>query len=251
MAWSYEDIGIGAAPAMSNLMGGSAYQGGALRYQRIEPQFQGDAPHFFLQQAPGPLQVDQMQLAKRASAREDEKFDLFKNLYGNLLRQGTGGGNSNMLLNLSRNPFSVPAPNYVPTSPVWTQQQIDAQSNLQRANLQQQAATQNRQFSNQLGVRGFSPLSPLADFMANNNAMKANASAASNETQLNFGAAQANSDARLKAAQINAGMWGDWVKGLVEGQKTYSANLLSQQDMNLRQQEVRNQLILGLMGGLR
>lgn len=170
-----------------------------------------------------------------------------KQLWGALFPQikNAFGGDS-FVGKLYNNPFTIPAPNYLTPSPVWSQGQIDAQSNLQRANLQQQAAVQSRDFANKMGSRGFSPLSPLSDFMANNNNMKANAAAAANETQLNFGAAQANSDARLKAAQVNAGMWGDWVRNLVEGQKIYQADISSQRDYNLQRQN----MMLGLLGKL-
>lgn len=125
-------------------------------------------------------------------------------------------GNNSGLFDFTRNPaFGIPKPNYVGTGGVYNQGQIDAQSNLQRANLQQQAASNSQNFASTLASRGFSPMgSPLSDFYQQSALMRANAGAAQNETQLNFNAAQANRDAQIKAQGVNAGLYGSYTDAL-------------------------------------
>lgn len=136
-----------------------------------------------------------------------QKFDLLRNLFGRL-------GPSSFNASASFQPSAIPAPRYISAGPVWTQQQIDAQSGLQRSNLMTQANNQSRDFTQNMARSGFSPMSPFAMMNSQNNMMRANAGAAENETKLNFDAAQANSDARLKAGGINAGIYGDYARAL-------------------------------------
>lgn len=173
--------------------------------------------------------------------RDKEQFDMKKNLFGKLFKSldGFGSGSGSF----SYTPPSIPAPNFVSAGPVWSQQQIDAQSNLQRGNLMTQANNQSRDFGLGMASRGFSPFSPFAQFNANNNMMRANAGAASNETNLNFNAAKANSDASLQAAGINAGIYGDYVKALMgQGQM--------QNEYNLKRMGMQQDLVSQLMRAL-
>jgi len=81
--------------------------------------------------------------------------------------------------------FAIPQPGYVGTGGVYNQGQIDAMSNLQRGNLQQQAGTATNNFAASLGARGFSPMgTPLLDFYGQSAMMRANAGAARNETPI-------------------------------------------------------------------
>lgn len=146
---------------------------------------------------------DQLNFQKEQAQK---KWDAYRGVFGN-----TSG-----LFDYTRSPaFGIPKPNYVGTGGVYTQGQIDAQSNLQRANLQQQAAGATQNFANSLASRGFSPMgSPLADFYGQSALMRANAGAAQNETTLNFNAAQANRDATLKAQGVNAGLYGSYADAL-------------------------------------
>lgn len=111
--------------------------------------------------------------------------------------------------------FAIPQPGYVGTGGVYNQGQIDAMSNLQRGNLQQQAGTATNNFAASLGARGFSPMgTPLLDFYGQSAMMRANAGAARNETQLNFDAAKANRDAQIAAQGVNANMYGSYTDAL-------------------------------------
>lgn len=156
---------------------------------------------------------------------KQRKFDIFNNLLGQYGRGGFGGiGNAS-----SRPMNSLPAPRYINAGPVWSQGQIDAQSNLQRGNLLTQANNQNRDFMNTMATRGFAPNSPFGMLNSQSNLMRANAGAAANETNLNFNAAKANSDARLDASRTNAGMYGDYIRSLAQQQQANANyNLQSQ-----------------------
>lgn len=188
------------------------------------------------------LKQAQMGQMKFNQKLQGQKFDLVKGMLGKLFGGGMGSGFGS---GMTGNPMGMmaPAPRYISASPVYSQGQVDAQSNLQRANLLQQGATQTQQFANQLGSRGFSPLSPLAGMVGNMNEMRARSGAAQNETNLNFQAAQANSDARLKAAGINAGMYGDWAKSLLGFQSM-------RYDNQFRSQQLQQQLLGQLLGQL-
>jgi hypothetical protein len=116
----------------------------------------------------------------------------------------------------SRTPTAgVPAPSYIGTGGVYSQGQVNAMSNLQRGNLQQQAGTLTNNFASSLGARGFSPMgSPMLDFYSQAANMRANAGAASNETNLNFNAAKANRDASIAASGVNANLYGSYTDAL-------------------------------------
>jgi len=140
---------------------------------------------------------------EQATDLAKQKFDLLSGMLK--------GYKSNFAGALSGGPSSnVPAPNYMAYQPVYSQQQINAQAGLQRANLLNQADQQTRQFGQQMASRGFSPMSPYSMLAGQSNIMRANAGAAANETKLNFDAASANSDARIKTGGVNAGLYGSY-----------------------------------------
>lgn len=139
---------------------------------------------------------------EQATDLSKQKFDLLSGLLK--------GYKSNFAGSIGAPANNVPAPNYMAYQPVYTQQQINAQAGLQRANLLNQADQQTRQFGQQMASRGFSPMSPYSMLAGQSNTMRANAGAAANETKLNFDAATANSDARIKTGGINAGIYGSY-----------------------------------------
>lgn len=171
------------------------------------------------------LYYAQADAAREAQALQKRKFDMFNDMLGKFNRgAGFGSGNAS-----SRPMNSLPAPRYINAGPVWSQGQIDAQSNLQRGNLLTQANNQSRDFMNTMATRGFSPSSPFGLLNSQSNLMRANAGAAANETNLNFNAAKANSDARLDASRTNAGMYGDYIRSLAQQQQANANyNLQSQ-----------------------
>lgn len=163
--------------------------------------------------------------ANQITAQTDlagKKFDILTNFLKGFKPGGSGG------LSLSSNFPALPGPNYISPQPVYSQQQVDNMSGLQRSALLGQAQNQTRQFTQGLASRGFSPLSPLGQYMGQSNLMKANAGAAANETQLNFDAAKANSDARLTAEQVNTGRYGSYIDALSR-QRSVDADLALKQ----------------------
>ncbi len=193
-------------------------------------------PNIGMQAATWRQQYDQQDLNNQHA---NEKFNIWKKLFGDTIGSGglSGSGNFNYQAP------NIPAPQYVSGGPVWNQSQINNEANLQRNNLMAQANNQSRMFTQGLASRGFSPLSPFAGMNAQNNMMRANAGAAANETNLNFNSAQANSDAKLKAAGINAGMYGDYTRNLL-------GSAQSQNQFNLQRQGLSNDFIGMLMRGL-
>lgn len=179
-------------------------------------------------------QVDSLKLN---DALKQKKFDM---LSGFLRGFGNGSAGGTMSMTPLHN---IPGPRYLNAGPVWSQSQIDAQSNQQRGNLLTQAATASRGFGADLASRGFSPNSPFAMFNQQNNLMKANAGAATNETGINWTAAKANSDAKLGAEGINAGIYGDYIKSLAS-QNSIQADLWS------RQQAQQMEMLRAILGGL-
>lgn len=199
-------------------------------YQGIGSLITPDAGDYFSNMNAQENAAQDLQMKKK-------KFDLLSGLFGGGGMMGSGNASA------SYKPPTIPAPQYLNAGPVWSQSQIDAQSNLQRNNLLTQANNQSRDFSQGMASRGFSPFSPFAMQNQQNNLMHANAGAAANETNLNFNSAQANSDARLKAGSINAGLYGDYTKSLL-GQGQFNA------DYQLRSQSQHQDFIGQLLRSL-
>lgn len=169
---------------------------GAINHRRIEVEHRPYETPWWMRQEQDQLGLQRQQMSNGLLSRMSRDFS------GNF--------------DYSRHPaLGVPAPNYIGTGGVYNQGQVDAQSNLQRANLQQQAGTSSQNFAASLGSRGFSPQgSPLADFYSQNAMMRANAGAAANETNLNFNAAKANRDAQIASSGVNANMYGSYTDAL-------------------------------------
>ena len=210
---------------------GSQVAGSAL----YGPQYQGVygavAPPDF-------LKVAQMESLRQEMGLKQDKFDLLKGFL-NSYKPGNMFGTGSM----STSYPSLPTPNYVNAAPVWSQQQIDAQAGLQRAKLLGQAQSASRQFQQGLAGRGFSPLSPIGGFMEQNNLMQAASGAASNETNLNFNAAKANSDARLAAQGINSDLYGKYITALGNQRNT-------QADLDLKRMGMQYDLFNSILRGI-
>jgi hypothetical protein len=108
----------------------------------------------------------------------------------------------------------IPAPQYANTGPIWSQQQINNQANSQRAQMMAGAANGVRQYATRAAQSGFSPMSPLTQFLQQTAGQRANIGAAQNETQLNWNAAQGNRQAEQAGEGINAGMYGSYTSAL-------------------------------------
>lgn len=175
----------------------------------------------------------QQQEAELNLAQGRQKFDFLKGILGNINNAlgppGRFGGGGGFGLGAG---FGPPAfQSFAPSGPIWNQGQINAQANLQRGNLNQQAGTEARQAQENFANRGFSPVgSPFLNYAQQNAMLKANAAAASNETNLNFNAAKANRDAELEAAKMNAASYGNWLNALMQGQGFQIQEQRTQQD---------------------
>lgn len=180
----------------------------------------------------------------RKEAAMGRAFNMMKTLFDDGQQTVERGG---------RSAFStpgIPAPRYMNAGPVWSQQQINAQSNLQRGNLLSQANNQSAQFNNQLANRGFSPLSPFGMLNQQSNLMRANAGAAANETNLNWTAAKGNSDAALQAGGINAKLYGDYAQALGNSRNAQMDYDIRKQQLGLSRSQQQNQMMLAIMQGL-
>lgn len=160
------------------------------------------------------------------------------NALGSILGSfGHNGWTTGFMNSSSMNPYrsSVPAPNYGSINSVYTPQQISSEANAQRANLYAQAQNANRQYAMQAGAAGYSPMSPLTQFMTNTNNMRVAGNAAQNETNLRFNAAQANADAALKQQGVNANLYDAYSRalGLQAGQQNQLALGLRGQNLDL------------------
>jgi len=185
---------------------------------------------------PGQLQQQGLQTGMMKA-----KSDFLNKLLGGIGGMMTGGGRFGGGFGLNSTFGAPPAPNYVSGGPVYTQGQINAQSNLQRANLQQQGASTAHQLGNQYASQGFSPVaSPFVSYAQQNAMLKANSGAAQNETNLNWTAAQANKNAELDAAKVNASLYGDWLNSLMQGQ-----------NLGIQEQRTQQDYFLGLLNAAR
>lgn len=174
------------------------------------------------------LKAGQLESLNQQNSMAKRKFDMLAGLIGKNPFSGGGMGSSNFM---SRPANNIPAPNYISAGPIWSQGQINAKAGQTRANLLNAADNQTDTAMRDMSSRGFSPFSPFATGMGQSNLMKAYGSAAQNETDLNFTAAKANSDARLQAAGINAGMYSGYADSL--GRQNI-ANSQSQMDAYMR-----------------
>jgi hypothetical protein len=132
-------------------------------------------------------------------------------LYNSMLG-GIGNFNSNMNYRSGSN--YIHPPSYASTGPIWNQQQINAQAGNQRSQMMAQAANQTRGYANSAAQRGFSPMSPMTQFMQAISGQRANIGAAQNESNLNWSAAEGNRAAQQRGEGINAGLYGSYTSAL-------------------------------------
>lgn len=158
------------------------------------------------------------------------RSDLYDQLLGNI---GTSIGSNNAFYRSTMNP--IPAPHYASTGPVWSQSQINNQANMQRAQMQAAAANQTRNYATSAAARGFSPMSPLTQFMQATNDQRANIGAAQNETNLNWQAALGNREAQQRGESINAGLYGSYTSALARQRDQQMQAQAMQQSMNMDQ----------------
>lgn len=198
--------GAYAAGTRFGFLPGSADAGKSL----YGPMYQG----VFGAMEPGPQnqggywwedEQDRQTARNRAANDYGNKQDLWDKLMGNIGRSS---------INASSNSQPIPGPNYASTAPIWSQGQINAQANQQRAQMQAQAANATRGYATSAAARGFSPMSPLTQFMQQVNNQRANIGAAQNETNLNWMAAEGNRGAQQRGEGINAGLYGSYTSAL-------------------------------------
>lgn len=138
----------------------------------------------------------------------------------------------------------IPAPQYASTAPIWTQQQINNQANSQRAQMQAQAVNQVRGYATNTAQRGFSPMSPLTQFLQQTAGQRANIGAAQNETNLNWNAAEGNRKAQQGGESINAGLYGSYTSALARARDQQMQSQAQGFSQNMQQQ----QLLASLLG---
>lgn len=156
--------------------------------------------------------------------------DLYDQIFGNMNNM-YGSGNA-FYRSMGQ---AIPAPHYASTGPVWSQSQINNQANSQRAQMQAAAANQTRGYATSAAARGFSPMSPLTQFMQAANDQRANIGAAQNETNLNWQAALGNREAQQRGEGINAGLYGSYTSALARQRDQQMQAQAMQQSMNMDQ----------------
>lgn len=179
----------------------------------------------------------QNELWDQQDADRNRKNKVFDDLIGQL---GSNNGNYNFKAWGS----PIPPPTWASTAGVWSQDQINNQANAQRAQLFAQAANQQRGYTTKAAASGFSPMSPLTQFMGQVANQRAGANAAANETNLNWTAAQGNREASQRGESINAGLYGSWANALGQQQ-----NMRFQAQTNAMNQRLQQQQLLASLVG--
>lgn len=219
---------IPGSEGMSSLYG-PQYQG---VFGAIEP---GD---------PGPDAMEQMRQRSRQDTlwgQQDADWRRRNRLYDDIL-----GGLSNFNSSMTSRTYggTIPAPAYASTAPIWSQQQINAQAGQQRAQMQAQAANQVRNYATSAAARGFSPMSPLTQFLQATAGQRANIGAAQNETNLNWTAAEGNRAAQQRGEGINAGLYGSYTSALARNRDQQ----MQAQAMGQSQKMDQYRLLASLLG---
>lgn len=148
-----------------------------------------------------------------ANQRQQQLWGQQNQFYNRLLgSMGNQGYHATVNYNSYGN--MIPQPAYASTAPIWTQQQINNQANSQRAQMMAGAANGVRQYATRAAQSGFSPMSPLTQFLQQTANQRANIGAAQNETNLNWTAAQGNRQAEQAGEGINAGLYGSYTSAL-------------------------------------
>lgn len=179
----------------------------------------------------------QKTLWDQQDADRNRRNNILDNLVGQL---GSNNGNYNFKAWGS----PIPPPTWASTSGVWSQDQINNQANAQRAQLFAQAANQQRGYATRAAATGFSPMSPLTQFMGQVANQRAGANAAANETNLNWTAAQGNREASQRGESINAGLYGSWANALGN-----QRNMMFQAQTNAMNQRLQQQQLLASLVG--
>lgn len=180
----------------------------------------------------------QKTLWDQQDADRNRKNSAFDNLMKQL-NSGSSGGNYNFRSWGS----PIPAPTWASTAGVWSQGQINDQANAQRAQLFAQAANQQRGYATRAAAAGFSPMSPLTQFMGQVANQRAGANAAANETNLNWTAAQGNREASQRGESINAGLYGSWANSLAKRNDMMMQAQTNEMNNRLQQQQLLASLI--------
>lgn len=213
---------------------GSQVAGSAL----YGPQYRGV---YGAMEPPDQLKAAQTQATLGQEARNQEKFGLFKDLFGKV----AGNFNGSSSFNWNSPGFDVPKPNYLTPGPVWSQNQINSMANSQGAQMMAQAANATRGYANSAAARGFSPMSPMTQFMQQANNQRANIGAAQNATKLNWDAALGNANNMNAQSGINANLYGSYTGALGQAR---GQNIQAQSMQQSQQNEMIN-LIARLLGG--
>lgn len=173
--------------------------------------------------------------------QQDQDRNRRNKLYDKLM---SGLGNFNSSAHSRTYGGMIPAPSYASTAPIWSQQQINAQAGQQRAQMQAQAANQVRHYATGAAARGFSPMSPLTQFLQQTAGQRANIGAAQNETNLNWNAAEGNRAAQQRGEGINAGLYGSYTSALARAR---DQEMQAQAQGNSQQME-QYRLLASLLG---
>jgi hypothetical protein len=115
-------------------------------------------------------------------------------------------------------------------APVYSQQRVQEQVNLQRAGNDAQAASRNQQLSRELAGRGYGSRSPLAMALQQANLNQAMGANTAGETQLRFDAARANAEQVLegqKAREVQRSNLNQEDIARGQQQRTFLTNLLN------------------------
>lgn len=178
-----------------------------------------------------------------ANAQQRKQWGQQNDAYDQLMKS-IDNQNSNSYYNFKSWGTPIPAPQFASTAGIWSQDQINKQANLQRAQVYAQAQNANMAYANRAAASGFSPMSPLTQFLQNNNMQRAAQSAATNQTNLNWTAAQGNREASQRGESINAGLYGSYTDALARQRQM----MLQAQQQAFAQQQAQQQLLAGLIG---
>lgn len=165
-------------------------------------------------------------------------------LFDSLMRGIGDMGNYHGVMNSRTYGGMIPAPHYASTAPIWSQSQINAQAGQQRAQMQAQAANSVRNYATGAAARGFSPMSPLTQFLQQTASQRANIGAAQNETSLNWNAAEGNRAAQQRGEGINAGLYGSYTSALARNRDQQ----MQAQAQGYSQQMDQYRLLASLLG---
>jgi hypothetical protein len=184
-------------------------------------------------------QQDQQRQTQYGQQNADwkQRRDLYDKLAGSF-------GNFNSSASSRSYGGMIPQPSYASTGPIWNQQQINAQAGTQRAQMMAQAANQTRSYATSAAQRGFSPMSPLTQFMQQLSGQRANIGAAQNETNLNWNAAEGNRAAQQRGEGINAGLYGSYTSALARSRDQDMQAQAQGQSQKMEQYR----LLAGLLG---